>query len=372
MISVLYDHQIFELQRFGGISRIFLELARRLSARTDVALSWYRGYHRDRYATGCFRHQLAHYWSMPQIAQLGGLRPDRVNRQGLRLFAKTIRDGVDIYHPSYFDASLTAVVRSRRLAVTVYDMILERLYPEERASRKWREGKARLVGQADVVFAISEQTRRDVIELYGVDPSRVHLAYPASNITEVVPVGLPPELAGRPFFLYVGARSKYKNFQVLMSAFARSGRLRSDAQVVCFGGTSSFVEPEQRYLAEHGLSDRFRYLSGDDRVLKSLYLGAQALVYTSRYEGFGLPPLEALEAGCPVVCCPVSSIPEVVGDAALFFEPDDADELAVRLESILDSPTLRGDLRSRGALRAGEFSWDRMAEATLAGYRHIL
>jgi glycosyltransferase involved in cell wall biosynthesis len=142
--------------------------------------------------------------------------------------------------------------------------------------------------------------------------------------------------------------------------------------VVCLGGSTSFTEIERQFFAEHGLAETFLHLPGDDSLLKVLYHHALGLVYPSRYEGFGIPPLEAMETGCPVVCCPVSSLPEVVGDAALFFAPDAPDELVERLHSLLDDAALRADLIARGKARAGRFSWDGMVEQTMAGYRAVL
>jgi glycosyltransferase involved in cell wall biosynthesis len=180
------------------------------------------------------------------------------------------------------------------------------------------------------------------------------------------------ESCRKPYFLYVGTRSKYKNFQVLLDAFARSTWLKRNARVVCFGGSGPYLQPELDFMAQHGLMDNFSYLSGDDSVLKELYLHAQALVYTSRYEGFGLPPLEAMECGCPVVCCPTSSLPEVVGDAAVLFAPDSPEELAAVLQQVAEDQSQRAVLIAKGRAQAAQFSWERAAEQTLAGYRSLI
>lgn len=372
-LRLLYDHQMFALQRFGGISRIYVELMRRLSDRPDCAVYWDRGYHLDGYDVSDFQGRLARYWSLerPPIG-LGRWPRERINRHALRWFARTIWGGVDVYHPTYFDAGLASIPRTKRLAVTVYDMILERFPAEQARFRATVAGKRRLVERADVVFVISEHTRADVVELLGVDPAKTVLVYPASDMARVDAEPLPVGLAERPFLLYVGPRTRYKNFGVLQEAFRRSDRLRRELRVICLGGGAGFLEPEQAYFREHDVADNFVQVTGDDRLLKALYERAVALVTTSRYEGFGIPPLEALEVGCPVICCPVSSLPEVVGDAALFFDPDEPDQLAEQVYQLLDASTLRADLIARGHVQAAQFSWDRTAEATLAGYRQAL
>ena len=326
-MRVLYDHQMFALQKFGGITRVFVELARRLSQQPDCSVSWYRGYHTNSYDVSDFQGRLGRYWATERLPAWVDRRWSReqVNAFGLRWFSRTIPGGVDIYHPSYFDPSVLPLVRSRRLAVTVYDMILERLMADLERFRPSLEGKRQIVERADLIFVISESTRRDLIELLGVDHRKTVLVYPASDIGNVPTGALPPELQGKPYLLHVGPRSKYKNFTVLQEAFARSERLRRELHVVCLGGPE-FQEPELQFFAEHGLTDRFLRVTGDDAFLKALYQHAVAFVYPSRYEGFGIPPLEAMTVGCPVVCCPTSSLPEVVGDATVGHGHGDAHE----------------------------------------------
>jgi len=371
-MRILYDHQMFALQRFGGITRIFIELARRLSLEPDCDVYWHRGYHMDAYDVSDFQPRLKRYWSMDRPPPgLGRWPRERINRHAFRWFARTIRGGVDVYHPSYFDAHLLEIPKARHVAVTVYDMILERFMADQPRVQAQIEGKRRLVERADLVFVISEHTRKDVVELLGVDPARTVLTYPASDIASVEATPLPPSVGDQPFVLYVGPRTKYKNFGVLVEAYGRSAWLRRAVQVVCIGG-GPFLEPELATMREHGLSDRFRQLDGDDRLLKSLYQRAAALAWTSRYEGFGIPPLEAMQVGCPVVCAPTSSMPEVVGDAALFFDPDQPDDLAEQLSRIVGDTALRASLIQRGRQRADRFSWDGMAAATLEGYRRLV
>ncbi|MCC7369966.1 MAG: glycosyltransferase family 4 protein [Chloroflexi bacterium] len=371
-LRILYDHQMFALQRFGGITRIFVELARRLSARDDCEIYWHRGYHQDGYDVSDFQARLARYWSIDRRPPvIGGWPRERINRHAFRCFARTIWGGVDIYHPSYFEAGLLDIPRTGHVAVTVYDMILERFMADQPRVRAQIAGKRRLVERADLVFVISEHTRRDVVELLGVDPARTVLTYPASDLASVPAASLPQGLVERPYLLYVGPRSKYKNFPLLLETFRQSAWLRRELRVVCLGG-GPFLEPEQQFLRDHALTECFTQVSGDDRILKALYERAVALAWTSHFEGFGIPPLEAMEVGCPVVCAPTSSMPEVVGDAALFFDPDRADELAERLQQIAEDTALRRRLIAGGRGRARLFSWDAMTAATLDGYRRLV
>lgn len=371
-MRVLYDHQMFTIQRFGGITRIFIELARQLSQAPGCAIHWYRGLYRDGYQIGDFRDRLARYWAFPAArVERRGWAVAEMNRCGLKWFVRTTPRSYDVYHPTYYDDSLLGIVQPKRLAVTVHDMITERFLADQAHFQGVIAGKRRLVEAADVVFANSERTRQDLLDMIPVDPAKVRVTYWASRIDKAPAESLPTACQGAPYFLYVGTRSKYKNFEVLMHAVAADDRLRSQFKIVCFGGSGDYLEPELRFFDANGMRDRFVYCTGNDAVLKALYGAAAALVYTSRYEGFGLPPLEAMQCGCPVICAPTSSLPEVVGDAALFFDVDAPEQLADCMRRVAEETELRARLVQKGHARAALFSWERTAQATLDGYRAV-
>lgn len=371
-MEILYDHQMFTVQRFGGITRIFVELARQLSRVPGCAIHWYRGLHRDGYDIRDFQHKLARYWAFSR-ASIGTRHwiVEDVNRICFKWFVRTSFRQYDVYHPTYYDSSLLGMVKAKRLVVTIYDMIPEKHLADQERFQWLISEKRRLVDAADLILVNSRSTQRDLMEMVPVPSSKIRVTYCASGIREVAPVPLPEVCQNTPYFLYVGTRSKYKNFDILMRTFATSEWLRSNFRVVCFGGTSDYLEPELAFFRDHGLRDRFIYLSGNDSLLKVLYEGAVALVYTSRYEGFGLPPLEAMQCGCPVICCPTSSLPEVVGDAALFFDPDSPEQLAQCMRKVAEDNGTREMLIRKGSYRAKCFSWEKTADATLEGYRAI-
>ncbi len=373
-MRILYDHQMFSIQRFGGISRIFIELMRELSANSECSIHWYRGWHKDGYDIQDYRARLGRYWAFPRetFKLQQNWNYDAINKLTLNAFILTSGKKYDIYHPSYYDASLFSIVKSQKLVITIHDMILEKFLSNLVRFQKFIDAKRYLVERADLIFVNSRNTEKDLVELLNVNPQKIRITHWATRIQDICPAKLPNICCDKPYFLYVGTRSKYKNFNMLVQALAADKWLKSNFNVICFGGTSDFTEPELESIEVNNLRQNFIYLTGDDGLLKALYEQAQALVYTSQYEGFGLPPLEAMECQCPVICCPTSSLPEVVGDAAAFFNPDSVEELVACMKMVVEDRDERTLMLEKGLERASLFSWEKASKLTLEGYREII
>ena len=277
----------------------------------------------------------------------------------------------DILHESYYAASSVAP-RGTKVVLTVFDMIHERFKDRISAFDPVSREKILAVKRADHVICISEQTRRDLVELTDVDPiktSVVHLGFSLIKSATVQQRSCP---AQRPFLLYVGRRGGYKNFEGLLEAFAASRLLTAEFKLVCFGG-GSITSEERNLISRLSLpADSVSQVSGDDEVLAGYYRAASAFVFPSLYEGFGLPPLEAMSFDCPVICSDVSSIPEVVGDAAAMFDPSEPEAMRQAIETVIEDKEMRQLLIARGRKRIEGFSWSRCALATLDVYRKVL
>jgi glycosyltransferase involved in cell wall biosynthesis len=219
------------------------------------------------------------------------------------------------------------------------------------------------------VICISHSTRRDLLELHdALDPARVsvvHLAGPAASPTRALHPAPPVD---GPYVLYVGQRDGYKNFDAVVRAFALEPALRRGARLVAFGGPLTAAEWAR--VRACGLDERaVTSMSGGDEMLHRLYAHAAAFVDPSLYEGFGIPPLEAMAHGCPVVCGRNSSLPEVVGDAAEHCDPESAESIAAALLRVVSSPDRTTELAALGRAQAARFSWERCAGETYAVYR---
>jgi len=305
----------------------------------------------------------------------------RIAWEQLRAPATVRQERIDVLHGMAFVAPLLSPCPT---VVTVLDLSFLR-FPEafKAFNRAYLALMTRLsVRRAAKVIAISESTRQDVIELLGVPPERVARIYcgadprfrplPADEVAAFrQEKGLPER-----FVLFLGTIEPRKNAVTLIEAFAAliatERRRTEDVQLVLAGGRGWLAEPAYARVEELGLQDRVRftgYLPEEEKAL--WYNAATCFCYPSLYEGFGLPPLEAMACGVPVVTSNVSSLPEVVGEAALTVDPLDSRALCEALRRVLIDGDLWSELSVRGPARARRFSWREAARQTADVYRWV-
>ena len=368
-LKVVFDFQIFLLQEYGGISRYICNLAKKLSFLPAVQVRIFAPLHFNRNLQGL--KEIPEFRCKIPFNNTKLFRPTRYISKFLSQ-KSIIKFKPDILHETYYSIENFATKGSKRV-ITVYDLIHER-YPDlfER-SHMTTEPKRLALQRADHIICISESTRRDVIEMLGVKAEKTSVVYLGidDNFLQPLEVNTKGTMHKRPYLLYVGARGGYKNFGNFLIAFTQSERLKSDFDIICFGG-GSLNSNELVISKKLGLrAGQLSQISGCDSVLFQLYKHAQALVYPSLYEGFGIPPLEAMVLGCPVICSFSSSLPEVVGDAAEKFDPLDKDAITSSIETVLYSPERRSILIKSGFERSKMFSWDKCAVETEIIYRKL-
>lgn len=367
-MKIAYDHQIFGWQRYGGVSRYFFELASHITTIGDDSIDSriISPFHVNEYLNQALPSLHVSGIHAPAIRRTGRLY--RIINNFLAPFILW-RWQPNILHETYY-AKNTVCPRGCKTVLTVFDMIHE-LYPEfYPAWDRTREEKSAAVARADHIVCISEHTRQDLIRLLNVPAEKttvVHLGF-ALRHSKAADIAKPD----RPFILFVGFRGGYKNFDRLLQAYAGSSILRDSYDLIAFGG-GELSSKEKTLVRSLGLiENQVRQVGGDDAVLGALYRQASLFVYPSLYEGFGIPPLEAMSLDCPVACSNTSSIPEVVGNAAVQFDPHEVDSIAKAMEAVITDPVLQEDLRQRGRDRLQAFSWHRCALETLNVYRKVL
>lgn len=364
MTGILYDHEFFCAFPYSGITRYFAELIPRVGRTPGYSASLFMGFHVNRYRLEDQRAAFRYFFGVrrPRIPKTARIF-NAVNDIAFPLFAR--RSGADILHQTYY-SYLYPGFRGKRI-VTAYDMsyeILPDLFP---AGHRAVADKRASMERADGIIAISESTRRDLISVWGIPPEKVHTIHLGNSLVLPPPAASPiPE----PYILYVGQRVPHKDFGTLLRAYGTNARLHGSFRLVCFGG-HPFTPEERAEAAKLGIAGRIEQMTGPDSMLAGLYAHAGALAYPSLYEGFGLPLVEAMGYGCPVVASRTSSLPEVGGEAALYFQPKDAEGLAVGLERVLYDGTLRAQLAEAGRARSRMFTWDACAERTLAYYARV-
>lgn len=291
------------------------------------------------------------------------------------------REHVDLVHVPYFASPFFPPTRT---VVTIHDLIpmILPLYRGSRPVRLYTQLVAAAARRADAVIADSECSSRDIMRLLGISPSRVHVVSLAADaryapVEDVSAVRRKYALPEK-FLLYLGGFDQRKNVQVIIEAFSLLSEFYQDGWRLVLGGLllgrdSTFFPHPTRIAQEVGLpEDAIRYIGWVVEADKpALYSSAAAFLFPSLYEGFGLPPLEAMACGTPVISSDASSLPEIVGDAGLQVGPGSPLAWAESIRAVLTDENRRNEMRERGKVQAAKFSWTRTAKETLAVYHSL-
>ena len=364
-MNIFYDGMIFIQRGYGGISRYFMELVSRMMNWDDLNLFLFRFPDLFEKQEGVILQKRIK--APANIPKIGGIlrRIDSVRLPSL------VRDfDSDIYHTSSY--RIPKGIKAFKV-VTVYDMIHEKLLKEQK-SIEW---KRVCIERADKIIAISESTKRDILEYINIPEEKITVTYlAASTLFQEATEDEKCELRrkyhlSKPFILYVGCRDRYKNFAMLLRAYSRWSE-RHEFDLICIGGANKFPSDENKVIRRTNLANSVRLFTGiNDNELRRFYSSALAFVCPSLYEGFGIPPLEAMACGAPVIVSNVSSLPEVVGNAGLYFDPTSEDDLLACLNEITNDVELREQLVKKGMDRARLFNWEKTATETYSIYRDL-
>ena len=361
-MQVALDEQIFAVQHHGGISRLFYELAKAfitdsrhgvhlmpLSAPivneyvlSDDLISSHLNVTRARTSTGA----LARYLGKMR----GSSNPDVV------------------HNTFYLPHGLRSSASSRRV-ITIYDMIPE-LFPNTKRRLDFLTRKRQYIHRADHIICISQSTHRDLLRIYPDIQAPITVAYPGVS-SVFCPHATSTRSLPTPYILHVGNRSGYKDAHTLIEAFALIAPHFLEHSLLLAGG-GPLSGREESVIRKSGIRGRVHQLTMREVDMPAAYAQADATVFPSRYEGFGLPALEAMASGSPLIMADSSSLPEIGGDVAQYFPPGNVEVLSRTLEMLLQDFAEQQDRSARGIDRARGFTWSGYAEATADAYKAVV
>lgn len=373
-MKILFDHQIFSLQNYGGISRYFYEIAKGINDDPNLDPVTYSFFSNNHYINTAENNI---FKSRPFFSGLNFKGKQRlikfINSISCTLKLKNIN--FDIIHPTYYDPWFLKYTKNKPLVLTIYDMTHEMLPEFFSKSDLTGQNKKRLAQKADKIIAISENTKKDIINLYNINPDKISVTHLACSFNPCsadlaindsdTPIDLPKK-----YLLFIGSREGYKNFEKLAKAIAVLFNDKKDLMLVCAGG-GKLLHKEKEHLKSLNIHNRVIQRDLTDTTLQIYYKKALAFIFPSLYEGFGIPVLEAFSCDCPLLCSDCSSLPEIAGNAALYFDPNNVNSIKDALYEIVNSEIMRKNLIDKGRVRLKDFTWQKTVEQTKTIYKTL-
>jgi len=361
-MRILFDNKIFINQINGGPSVYFINLIKKLqeinceakiSSKLHLSNALSKSGIHNAGKKIPFNSNLIKYNSLRKFLH-------KINNKSCNHEIKIFKP--NIFHTTYYEKYNYFNESKLEKIVTIFDLINEKFsktfYKEKKISHK-----KEILNFADKIICISNSTKKDLLNFYNIDEKKIsviYLGYPKkkTNLKKIFDF---------PYILYVGTRWKYKNFENLLKAISLSNSLKNNFKLVAFGG-GKFNSYEENLIKKYNLKNIFQ-IDGDDAKLHSCYKHASLFVYPTKYEGFGLPILESFLYGCPVACSYNSSLPEVAGEGAIYFNPDDPNDICNKIEKILISSEMREEFKNKSILQLKKFSWSKCAKETFEFYK---
>ncbi len=362
-MKILYDNSIFFKQSYGGISKYFIKLFKYFQDKEDINFFISSTVHKNQY--------LKNYYSKLYFLQKYPLFFEkifeRLNNFNLKKDNYIFKP--DIIHYTYYGPQISKKTKS---ILTVYDLIHEKFYKKYGFKKPFFNYRKKILDHVDAIISISENTKKDLIEIYKINENKIHtihLGIDTNNEKGLVNIDLSNQ---NPYILYVGNRSKHKNFISVVKAYSGSKKINKNFDFICFGG-GNFNFNEINLLNELNITGKVKQFSGNDSDLNQLYKNANLLVYPTLYEGFGLPPMEAIQNDCPVLISNTGSLKEVYNESVIYInDPLNVEEWINNIEIILFQKKIREEFLIKGKKRIELYSWNKCADQTKKLYQKLL
>ena len=363
-MNILFDQQIFSFQEYGGISRYFYELIKGIGKDNEVLVD------------GKFSNNI--YLQKLKKGTVKVLPNINFPYKNILLFylnkifdSKNLKNGnFDLLHATYYQSYFLNKLKGRPYVITVYDMTHELFTNDCKGfTKKTLEYKRKTICGANKIIAISQNTKKDLINLYRIQEDKIEVVYLGNPLDGVTPSRV--DNLPRRYLLFVGNRQGYKNFTLFVKAISPILKRNKSLFLVCAGG-GKFSMEENKLLLKFGVSDQVLQLNFKlDSELAYIYKNALVYILPSLYEGFGLTVLEAFSMGCPVVASNTSSIPEVCGKSVVYIDPKNEMSMRNGIESVLTNCSLRNRLIRLSQKENKRFSWDKCISETMLIYNNL-
>lgn len=367
--TILLDYQIFRKQEFGGISRYFAELICGINKQPG-----YRALPGKFYSNNIYLHHpglTSHnkFGTGPTSGYKRIFEKMLLKLENYKLRIMLKKGNFSVFHPTYYDTYfLKYLPPNKSLVITVHDMTHENYYDNlhEYLSEESKH-KLALIERADHIIAVSNYTQSQILKHFpDLSPDKISVIYHGPNIKPDIRSVKPGNLPGN-YLLFVGVKKHYKNFFWLAEAL--KDYLRENNLILLCAGSIDFDVFEQKFLSRLELKGHVKYIPiNSEEELAAIYENAICFIFPSLEEGFGMPILEAFACSCPVILSNSSAFPEIAGDAAVYFEPGDKEELIRQIEIICGNNTAKQELINKGRERLKLFSWAKTVDEHIKIY----
>lgn len=386
-MKILYDYQVFESQKHGGVSRYFFALISQFPQSPNLSYSLPIKYSGNVYLKTLpeFKNIISggsdyyeHFMGGVEFkgkTRLFNLRNNLLKNAKIKintnkqLSIKAIEQNeFDIFHPTYYNPYFLNHLTKKPFVVTVHDMIHElhnECFDPKDATSSY---KKLLCTKAKKIISVSENTKSDLINLFEIDANKIEVIHHGSSLN--TQASNSAAILNFSYLLFVGNRTLYKNFNFYIESIANILK-QNNLQFIC-AGSSPFSPSEIALIKKLGLENNVKHIVADDSILINLYQNALAFIFPSLYEGFGIPVLEAFACNCPCILSTGGSLPEVGGEAALYFNPKDSDSIQSVLLEFLSNSNIKSTLIEKGKERLKQFSWEKTFDQTINLYKSIL
>ncbi|WP_366184522.1 glycosyltransferase family 1 protein [Flavobacterium ovatum] len=375
-MKIILDSQAFNMQTYGGITRYYTEVFSQLKKNNELSITLPIHESKNAYVIDSGLLEIENKERLVSFL-LKSMNSIGISTRSLKrkIEQKKLKNPLensnfDLFIPTYYNPYFLEYIGDTPFVLTVYDMIHE-LFPQYFIGEPLNVviNKKLLLEKATKIIAVSNNTKKDILAIYPeIDASKIEVIYHGSSIkvNENLKVILPSN-----YVLFVGSRDYYKNFYFLVESILDLLKEDSTLKIICAGG-GKFNEEEVEFIKKLGLQEQVEQRYFEEEQLGLFYKNAKCFVFPSMYEGFGIPVLESMACGCPIVLSNVSSLPEVAGEAGIYFDLSSKEDLKEKIALVLKDSNFRNEYILKGLERVKLFTWEKAASQCLELYNKAI